>query len=67
MQQVSVVVEVRPVVYIMASVVPAGWKAKAAMTKLPRGSNVNLEVSSHDRLGRTLHCTQLDLALRPNK
>ena len=65
LQEVSVMV--RPVAYIMASVLPQGWKAEGTLDKIPRGASVSMEISSHDRLSRASRSSHLDLNLFPNR
>ena len=60
-------VVVRPVAYIMASVLPQGWKAEGTLDKIPRGASVSMEISSHNRLSRASQSSHLDLDLFPNR
>jgi hypothetical protein len=67
--QVSWVVEVRPVHYLLARAATgaAAWTSAAGRSELPRGGTVEVAVSGHDSLGRRFHAAHLDIAFRPSR
>ena len=52
---------VRPMAYIIASVLPQGWKAEGTLEKISRGASVSMEIS------RSSQSSHLDLNLFPNR
>jgi len=65
-EEVAIVVEVRPVQYLLARGAGDQWSGME-LENLPRGGNLGLEVSQHDSWGRKFDNNVKELGNRPSR
>jgi len=66
LEEIAVVVEIRPVQYLLARGAGDQWSG-LELENLPKGGNLGLEISQHDSLGRRFDSGVVDLGNRPSR